>query len=330
MTLIDCYNNIFNNNDRKRKLLKKNKITVAYAPDENYAGITSVSMISVLKNAKDEDVEFIIAHSGLSDLAIQKLDSVKNVRDCDIRYVKMDREEFAGFPLVKWVTASTWFRIKISDACPDVDRFLYLDCDTMVLSSLQHMWDIDFNGNYVATHNTFEDNHLNLKSETYFNAGVILFNSVLWREDKMFEKTRECIKNNAKIIKYADQDTLNKVIDEKKLDLPREYNYCEDYWVKLKPIILKNPKIVHFVGANPNRFECLHSMKHLWWEYARLSPFYEEFINQNIYNISKSMFMLRFNDIKYEFMSKIGSEKSRKRYNIKSIFHKRLLNSLKF
>lgn len=66
---------------------KRKDYYCAYAPDENYTGITSVSMISVLKNTDSSDeIEFVIIHSGLSDASIEKINSVKNIRHCNIRF----------------------------------------------------------------------------------------------------------------------------------------------------------------------------------------------------------------------------------------------------
>ena len=43
-----------------------NKITIAYAPDNNVLSLTLVSMASVLKNAKKTDeIEFVILYSSL-------------------------------------------------------------------------------------------------------------------------------------------------------------------------------------------------------------------------------------------------------------------------
>ena len=59
----------------------------AYAPDENYTGIRSLPMICVLKNTESSDeIEFVIIHSGLSDASIEKINSVKNMRHCNIRF----------------------------------------------------------------------------------------------------------------------------------------------------------------------------------------------------------------------------------------------------
>ncbi len=295
-----------------------NLLRIAYAPDENYVGITVISMLSILDNNKDTNIEFIILHSGLSQKSVNKLEWVKNIKKCIIRYVDVNREEFKNYPLVNWVTIAAWFRTKIADLCPDCDKVLYLDSDTMVLSSLNELFKINLEKNYIGA-----------IGEQYFNSGVILFNCDIWRKEHVFEKIDNYVKLNRKKIKCADQDVLNAICKNRKLVLPPEYNYCELY-KNIEYEIMKSPKIVHFVGPNPNRFDCMHSLKYKWVEYAMTTPFFEEFINQNIFNLIKMFPKLIFDKYKYSILAKIPIKKINKRYNIKNTVHKRLLASLNY
>lgn len=304
------------------------KIAICYAPDENYAGLTTVSMVSALKNSGREEIEFIIVYSQLSDSTIEKINSVKQIKNCIIRYIKVDNDEFKNFPLANWVTSATWYRAKIAELCPDCDKILYLDCDTMVLDSLTDLFKIDLGDNYLGVSCWEKDRpYLNLKSHKYFNAGVLLINCKKWREDHVFELIKHHIKHWKTEIKYADQDVLNIIADEKKIEFSEEYNYGENYITNERTL---SPKIVHFIGTNPNRFDCLHSMKHIWNQYARLTPFYEDFIVQNIYNMNNMFFKLKLDEFKFAVLSKITLGKTRKKYIKKHIRHSKLMKSLKY
>ena len=63
-----------------------NILRIAYAPDENYVGITIVSMLSILENSEDEKFEFIILHSGLSNNALRKFEWIKNYKKCTTEF----------------------------------------------------------------------------------------------------------------------------------------------------------------------------------------------------------------------------------------------------
>ena len=70
------------------------KINIAYAPDDNYIGLTVVSMVSVLDNNPNCDIEIIILHSGLTKSSLNKLDWVKSYRKCDINQIILDNLKY--------------------------------------------------------------------------------------------------------------------------------------------------------------------------------------------------------------------------------------------
>lgn len=304
-------------------------VQIAYAPDENYIGLTVVSMVSVLDNSGFDDIEFIILHSGLSNEAVKKLEWVKSYKNCKIKYIEIDRQIFSNYPLVCWVTISTWFRTKIADLYPECEKVLYLDSDTLVRGSLKELFEIDLKDNYVATVN-FANKRLSLKSGTYFNAGVILINCKIWREENVFQKIDDYVMKNNKKIACADQDVLNIIADTRKLDLPEIYNYCENYIRDEKEVEPPhNTTIVHFVGPKPNSFKCINSFKFEWITIAMKTPCYNEFVSQNIYNIITSYPKLKRNSIRYEILSKITLGKTKQKYLEKAFTTKLILNSLK-
>src|SRR5574344_1075216 len=109
------------------------KYTIAYAPDDGYINMTAVSMISVLENNPNKIIEFLILCSKLSKESLEKLDWIEQTRDCRVRYLKMNEHDFDELPMSDWVTVQAWFRTKIPDLCPEIDKVLYLDCDTMIV-----------------------------------------------------------------------------------------------------------------------------------------------------------------------------------------------------
>lgn len=307
------------------------KMSIAYAPDENYVSLTVVSMVSTLDNNPNENIEFIILHSGLSNSAIKKLEWIKSYKKCSIRLVHVNRNEFKEYPTVCWVSTAAWFRTKIAELCPDCQKVLYLDCDTMIRSSLYELFQLDLTNNYVATVNHQCPHYLKLKSNTYFNSGVILINCEKWRTDNLFKKIDEYSKKNRTKIKCADQDVLNIIIDENKINLPEEYNYCEPHFRNINYKYNKlNPIIVHFTGPNPNRFTCINSYKQEWLEYAIKTPCYDEFVNQNIYNIATTYKKHQRNLKRYTMLSKITFGNTKEKYLTKAYTTKLILDSLKY
>ena len=299
------------------------KLSIAYAPDDGYINMTVVSMFSAVQNNADSEIEFIILYSKLSKKSINKLNSIKSKFNCNIRYIKIDESEFSEFPMSKWVTVQAWYRIKIPDLCPDLDKVLYLDCDTMVNQPLKDLFKIDLKNNYVAAVKDVWDVDKHLKrlsmiSDSYFNSGVMLINCEQWRKDKLYQKIKDYAITNKKIIKFCDQDSLNKVIDNRKINLHQKYNFMDTWWrnyynqyeaddLRAYEEAKLNPVIVHLTGPKPDIKGCGNSMCEKWWYYTRLTDVYleetEKFKNSKDNSKKKKIISQIFN-IKNEYRNK--------------------------
>lgn len=264
------------------------KISIAYAPDDNYVNQTVVSMKSALEH--NEQVEFIIMYSKLSAESMQKLGAVGG----SLRLIKMDESQFADLTLSKWVTVQAWFRIKLPDLCKDLDKVLYLDCDTLIRGNLDELFSLDLTDKYLAGVKDVWGvskyvKRLWMKSGVYVNSGMLLFNCNYCRKEHFFDKVVEFAKNNAKIIEFCDQDSINKVVDEYKLVISPKYNLMDTWWrggyyefegeEETEYLQSKeNPAIVHLTGLKPAFKGCGNKFKDEWWEVAKKTKIYDELL----------------------------------------------------
>lgn len=264
------------------------KISIAYAPDDNYVNQTVVSMKSALEH--NEQVEFIIMYSKLSAESMQKLGAVGG----SLRLIKMDESQFADLTLSKWVTVQAWFRIKLPDLCKDLDKVLYLDCDTLIRGNLDELFSLDLTDKYLAGVKDVWGvskyvKRLGMKSGVYVNSGMLLFNCNYCRKEHFFDKVVDFAKNNAKIIEFCDQDSINKVVDEYKLVISPKYNLMDTWWrggyyefegeeeteyLRAK----ENPVIAHLTGLKPAFKGCGNKFKDEWWEVAKRTNIYDELL----------------------------------------------------
>ena len=264
------------------------KISIAYAPDDNYVNQTVVSMKSALEH--NEQVEFIIMYSKLSAESMQKLGAVGG----SLRLIKMDESQFADLTLSKWVTVQAWFRIKLPDLCKDLDKVLYLDCDTLIRGNLDELFSMDLTGKYLAGVKDVWGvskyvKRLGMKSGVYVNSGMLLFNCNYCRKEHFFDKVVDFAKNNAKIIEFCDQDSINKVVDEHKLVISPKYNLMDTWWrggyyefegeEEAEYLQAKeNPVIAHLTGLKPAFKGCGNKFKDEWWEVAKKTKIYDELL----------------------------------------------------
>jgi len=267
------------------------KFNIAYAPDDKYINQTIVSMVSAVENNKEHEIEFIIIYSNLSDESILKLKSVKN---CTLRLLQTDENIFASLPLSHWVTVQAWFRIKLPDLCPDLEKILYLDCDTLILGDLSELFNTNLDNKYLAgVKDVWGVNkycaRLNMTSGVYVNSGMLLLNAEYCRQENFFDKIVDFANNNAKIIEFCDQDSINKIADEKKVVLNPKFNFMDtwwrggyyEFWGEEEREYLeagKNPVIAHLTGLKPAFKGCGNRFKDNWWEYAKLTDIYPELL----------------------------------------------------
>lgn len=264
------------------------KISIAYAPDDKYVNQTVVSMKSALEH--NEQVEFIIMYSKLSAESMQKLGAVGG----SLRLIKMDESQFSDLTLSKWVTVQAWFRIKLPDLCKDLDKVLYLDCDTLIRGNLDELFSMGLTGKYLAGVKDVWGvskyvKRLGMKSGVYVNSGMLLFNCDYCRKEHFFDKVVDFAKNNAKIIEFCDQDSINKVVDEHKLVISPKYNLMDTWWrggyyefegeEEAEYLHAKeNPVIAHLTGLKPAFKGCGNKFKDEWWEVAKKTKIYDELL----------------------------------------------------
>ena len=268
------------------------KFNIAYAPDDKYINQTIVSMVSAIENNKEHEIEFIIIYSKLNEESIKKLHDVPN---CILRLLQVDESIFTSLPLSHWVTVQAWFRIKLPDMCPDLDKILYLDCDTLVLGDLSELFNTDLSGKYLAGVKDVWGvkrycERLSMTSGVYVNSGMLLLNADYCRQEGFFDKIVDFANNNSKIIEFCDQDSINKIADEKKVVLHPKFNFMDtwwrggyyEFWGKEEEGYLsakENPVIAHLTGLKPAFKGCGNKFKDEWWKYAKLTSIYQELVD---------------------------------------------------
>ena len=166
------------------------------------------------------------------------------------------------------------------------DKVLYLDCDIVVDSKLDDLFDLkfgknilyavgDFYGKYEFDSNGFITN---LADIVEYNTGVMLINNKKIREENLADE----------MIKMAedpnwpngDQSVINELFKGRIGQLHPSYNYqigYEAYGYRgnshiLKGLnLIKNPKIIHYITENkPFNMVSVGSLREKWWHYRRL------------------------------------------------------------
>ena len=125
---------------------------------------------------------------------------------------------------------SVYFRLFAVSILPsNIDKVLYLDCDTLIVDDISPLFEIKLTGGIGAVLNQSQREEyfkrLQLPMEQgYFNSGVLLLNLKWWRLNDIETKFLRIIDENNILLKNPDQDILNIVFAQTRLLLPLRYN----------------------------------------------------------------------------------------------------------
>lgn len=175
-----------------------------------------------------------------------------------------------------------------------VNKILNLDCDMIVRASIADLWNIDLRNNILGmveclpSQNEEIGNRLGYPAWEYgyYNAGMVLINLKLWRENNIQERLFQWIDLNKDKMRLYEQDAINALLYGKIQRLSIKWNVCpecfhspqiliESYRLEL-PLYISNPPIVHYVGTiKPWHLECEHPFATEYDKYLAMTPYKE-------------------------------------------------------
>lgn len=292
----------------------KNCYEVVYSADNKFAPIMGISIISLFKSNIDaKEINITILDSGISRSDKDKIElicqqfhrklprwvSVTNINDKLSLKVKSDRGSLSQFA-----------RLFLGEAFPkNVSRVLYLDCDTIVVSSINNLWNTDLKGNTVAVvkdaFSKYYRGNIGLSNNAVmFNSGLILIDLEKWRNNNVEEKLIEFIRSRNGKVQQGDQGVLNAALSGKEKILTPEYNLVsliemmdyKDIIKYRKPVnfysrsdILrakKEPVIIHYTSGfyviRPWITNSNHPQKDDWLKYKQISPWKNRRLERNV------------------------------------------------
>ena len=168
---------------------------------------------------------------------------------------------------------SIMLRLFMGDMLPEtVERVLYLDCDTVVLQSLKHLWKENLEGSIVGAvmeptiYETVKETIDLGEEDPYYNSGVLLVDLKQWREQEIQKKLLEFWKSRGGKLFASDQDVINGTLKGQIHTLMPRYNFFTNYryfsyrelvhlgktYKAVTPrelqIAKKHPSIIHYMG----------------------------------------------------------------------------------
>lgn len=275
-------------------------MNVLYSTDENYVRHAGVSILSLLHHNRNfKEIIIYIIENNLTDESKEKLFSIaekyKNSKIVFISFEALCKRLKVGEN--SGLAPSGYARLFIS-VLDNVDKILYLDCDTVVNRPLEKLWMTSVEKYYLGG---VQDNPAKYMvcaigmdcNDRYINSGVLLINLKKWRESGVEQKFIDFIAKYRGEVPHHDQGIINGVCRGKILILEPKYNMMPQF-LEFKERQIKqlfhikkyytqneldeagqNPFIIHYISKFYDRpwFEgCTHPMKNMYQKFLEKSP----------------------------------------------------------
>lgn len=284
-------------------------INVCLACDNNYAKYAGVVVASVLANSKDdEDLRFYILDGGISESKKAEILSLKSIKDCKIEFVQIEESMFEDYKKVathKYISIATYYRLRLATLLPEVERIIYFDCDMVVNSSLNNLFNVELGENIIAGVRDINKRMLQ-QNPSYINAGMVLFDLNKIREENIEQKFYDYTNENFETIKMGDQTIINEVLKGRIKIVEDEWNVQSSNFTN-RSSYTKHPYIIHYVAKRkPWHFGSFSVHRPLYFKYLQMTPwklngfkekFYWYYLNQVMslinYVIYRPLFLFR-------------------------------------
>ena len=159
---------------------------ILYSSDENYVKFAMVSIASLLENNQlAENITIYFIADELSEASKLQLESIVLLFNRKIEFIDAKNIDISFIRKTDFSPAG-YYRLMIAEMIHS-DKILYIDCDTVILGTLEELWSIDLEENLVAgVKDTVEDFMavgVGLSNNSgYINSGVMLYNLKKMRE----------------------------------------------------------------------------------------------------------------------------------------------------
>lgn len=269
-------------------------IQIVLASDENYVQHAGVTMTSLLANRTSFyplTINFI--DGGVSPKNLASLEEIATKYEANFVIHNVNVQEYENFYVSRHISKAAYYRLAISDILPNgVEKAIYLDTDVIVRRDIKELWEIDLSNFAIGAviDIWLKDNYDLLErlkipvTEAYFNSGVLLINTVKWREEQIGEKVMRFLNTNDKL-PFHDQDALNAILWGRWLGLNPQWNvyktiFHQYYKLNMKKALgsellnaARDPYIVHFTGpVKPWHYACATPYTQEYYKYLAMTP----------------------------------------------------------
>jgi lipopolysaccharide biosynthesis glycosyltransferase len=268
---------------------------VACATDSAYAPHCATMLHSLLAHHAPGAVHtHVLRDASLDAASSQHLATMVAALGGSVTFHTIDPATCAGLPTMERIPTLMWYRVLLPELLPELDRILYVDCDTLTRADLAPLWQTNLADHYIAAADNvlerdFADRAERLglpPGQRYFNSGVLLMNLDRMRREQCSTALLDYGRSRGDSLVWPDQDALNVVLGARRAPLHPRWN-CQNtlfYFPDRSSAVfgadvvrdaVLAPAIVHFEGpalAKPWHYLCKHPLRAEYWQHRAATP----------------------------------------------------------
>lgn len=276
-------------------------MNIAYSCNDFYVPQTGISIISLLENNKHiDEINIYIISKDISEKNLKILNEICTKRGRIMIVVPFEQIAFDLKLSELGRHVETVYSKIFFSRIEGLQKCLYIDSDTIIIDSLDDLWNTDISDVYLAAVETINVNsrrRLFIKPESpFFNDGMVLVNVDYCRKHQLIEKSLQLIEKFNGSPPILSEGILNSICQDEFKIVSLRYNlmsgmlhlatenpkYLSDITSYSESEITdscKNPVIIHYLSAFYNRpwsKHCTHPLKDTFLNYKKSSPWSQD------------------------------------------------------
>ena len=280
-------------------------INIVLSPSDTYSKFCYITLLSILQCANAADLyEVSILYDKISS---ENIDLIKSLENSHCRISFIDVNDWIDEDIMldrDYVSKNTYFRIIAPQVLSNKERFIYVDSDMVINKNIKELYSVDLQDKTIAavrnwstkTELDYVKNELGISCNTYFNAGIVLFDVKKYLENNICEKCLKVLSERQ--YKYFDQDVLNLVLEDDVMLVNPRWNVVwhpaaipgvmEDLPSGTKETwnaVCKDPYIIHYTSAVKPWNTVGVFMADYFWQIAKKSALYTSLLEELLANI---------------------------------------------
>ena len=246
---------------------QKEKKAIVLAANYSYVDQVLTTIKSICYH--NRSIRFYLINSDFPNEWIKQLNKRLEKFDSEIINCRVTSEQISRYKTD--ISYTVFLRYFVADFVKE-DKALYLDCDLVVTKNLDDLFATDIQDYPLAAVRDFGGRAY--FGREMFNAGVLLINNVLWKQENMTQKLIDLTNEWHDKVDQADQSILNMLFEHKWLELDFDYNHIvihkqfTDYRL---PVGQDYPGIIHYLShRKPWKDLAAQTYRDVWWYYHGL------------------------------------------------------------